>query len=177
MLHCAGKSPAMRKLICKECVILLPVLWVIGFAVGLYFLTIMDSGLQELFYSASVCSVSVVGMLISAFLPIFISAIAAYFSVPVLIYALCFFKAVCYSFVLCGIVTAFGYSGWLIRLMLLFTDSAITVLLFWLWHKLLSSDCCFTGQAFLICAAVAVAICAIDYFLVSPYLIMLMNHL
>lgn len=177
MILYARRSSAMVWMQCKESVIPLSCLWALGLVCGLYFVSASDIFLFELFHDASSSHPSFVGILVVTFLPIIISAIAAYFAVPLLIYALCFLKAFCFGFGLCGIVSVFGYSGWLIRLLLLFSDSGMAVLLFCLWCRILSHNFNAVHRDFLIITAGAAVIGTVDYFLVSPYLAMLMNYL
>ena len=176
MLHHTGKNSAFFDALCRETFIPLSVSWMLGLAFGLYFVLLTDDLISDLLYSASCYRISIVGMFLVIFLPIVISLIAAYFSAHFLIYLLCFCKAVSFSLVLCGIAVTFGHSGWLIRSLLLFSGSAAVIPLLWFWHNLLTPGCCSAKRDFLICTAIAAAISAVDYFLVSPYLAMLMNY-
>ncbi len=176
MVLYARNSSAKVRMQCKESVIILSFLWVMGLICGLYLVASSDSMLLEYFYAASGTRPSIAGILVVIFLPIAVSAIAAYFSAPVLIYGICFFKAFCFSFALCGVVSVFGYSGWLVRLLLLFSDSCMAVLLFWLWCKFLSLKRNTVHRDLLICVAIAAIVGTVDYFLVSPYLVILMHY-
>lgn len=176
MITYARKRSVTSRMQCKESVILLSCLWILGLVCGLYFVSSADSLLFEPFYVASFNRTSIFGILVVTLLPIAVSAIAAYFSVPVLIYALCIFKAFCFSTVLCGVVLVFGYSGWLIRFLLVFSESFMVGLLFWLWYNILSSERNTVHRDLLISTAIAAAIGTVDYFLVSPYLAVLMHY-
>ena len=176
MILSARKSSTVVRMQCRESVILLSFLWALGLACGLYFISSSDAYLYDLFYSASCNRISILGILVVIFLPIAISAIAVFCSAPFLIYTLCIFKAFCFSVVLCGVVAAFRYSGWLVRLFLLFSDSSIAVLLFWLWCRILSPDHNAIHRDFMISSAIAAGVGLVDYFLVSPYLALLMNY-
>lgn len=176
ILH-ARKSYAAVLMQCKESVVLLSFLWTLGLVCGLYFVSLLDGFLFDLIIDASNNHPSILGILVVTALPIVITAIAAYCSAPLLIYALCIFKAFCFSVGLCGVAAVFGYSGWLIRLFLLFSDSCMAILLFWLWCRILSPDRSAIQRDLLICSAIAATVGLVDYFLVSPYLAVLMNYL
>lgn len=176
MISYARKRFVTSRIQCKESVILLSFLWLIGLVCGLYFASSLDYSLFEPFYVASYTRPSFSGILVVTILPIAVTAIAAYFSAPVLIYTLCIFKAFSFSFGLCGVISVFGYSGWLIRLLLLFSDSCMAVLLLWLWCRILSLKHYTVHRDLLICTAISAAVGTVDYFLVSPYLEILMHY-
>lgn len=177
MILRARRSFATVRMQCKESASLLSVLWSLGLVCGLFFVSLLDDFLFELFYDASINRPLLLGILVVTILPIAVSAIAVYCSAPLLIYVLCILKAFCFSFGLCGVVAVFGYSGWLIRLLLLFSDSCMAILLFWLWYRVLSPNHKAVLRDLLICSAIAAIIGMVDYFLVSPYLVVLMNYL
>jgi len=166
------KSPAQ----CRNGVILLSVLWVLGLIFGLFFISSSDSTIVNSLYSASLIRPSFIGTLVVFLLPIAVTALAAFFASSFLIYLLCFFKALCYSLVLFGVVVTFGYSGWLIGFLFLFSGSCVSALMLWVWFRVFA--CNFANAYFdlLICSIISVLISLIDYFLVSPYLVMLLNY-
>lgn len=177
MILYARRRPLVAISQCKESVILLSFLWILGLVFGLYFVASMDNSLLETFYIASINRPSIFSILFVSLLPIAVSATAVFCSGPVLIYALCILKAFCFSVSLCGVISVFGYSGWLLRLLLLFSDSCMVVLLLWLWCRILLSKHNSVLRDLLICTAIAVAVSMVDYFLVSPYLGILMHYL
>lgn len=169
------KDTVFKDIACKEKVIL-STLWIIGFVCGLYFVLSADCASSDFFLSATRTPVSVLGIFTVAFLPIIISAISIFCALPFLIYTLCFCKAFSYGFVCLNIALTFGYSGWLIRLLLLFSSTCTSMSLFWLWHSGLSRNRITVQHDFIICIVIAAAIGIVDYFMVSPYLAVLMNY-
>lgn len=176
MISYARKRLVSTRIQCKESVILLSVLWTLGLVCGLYFVSSTDSLLLESIYMAASARPSFFGILVITLFPIAISAVSVYSSASVLIYLFCVLKAFCFSFVLCGVISVFGYSGWLIRSLLLFSDSCMVVLLFWLWYRILLSKRNTVHRDLWIGTAIAAAVGTIDYFLVSPYLEILMHY-
>lgn len=74
--------------------------------------------------------VSIVSLFFSALLPFLFSAFAVYLHCPWLLMVICFFRAFLYSYFLCSLFAAFGSAGWLLRWLLLFTDSCTAALLY-----------------------------------------------
>lgn len=115
------------------------------------------------------CSVSIVG-LFAVLLPFLISAIAVYFSQVWLIFPISFLKAFSFAYVAASVSQAFGSSGWLIRLLLLFTDICTAPILFLLWLGCLNGFLNIRSAKWLFFAVICIAICGFDYFVISPFL-------
>lgn len=81
-------------------------------------------------------TVSIVRLLSILLLPFLFSALAVYFSKPKLLYGIAFLKAFVFAFISAGISAGFGGAGWLIRWLLMFSDSLClpVLLLYWLRH-------------------------------------------
>ena len=121
MVKCIQKSPAIPQIKCRGSVVLLFFLWSLGLVCGLYFISSAGDSVIYLFSNVSYSRSSILGLLAVIFVPVIISAIAIYLSVPALIYVYSVIKAFCYSCCLCSIAAAFGQSAWLIRFFLLFS--------------------------------------------------------
>lgn len=176
MVRYARKPSVLPRFQRKGSIVILAFLWILGLVCGLYIVSAAGDSISSLMGAICYNRVSIVGLAAVLFLPLVITAIAAYFSAPALIYIFCSFKALCVGCCLYGVVLVFGYSAWLIRLLLFFSDSIIAVLILWLWYRYLYLVRDTVWRDLTICAAVAGAIGIIDYFLVSPYLVMLMNY-
>lgn len=115
-------------------------------------------------------SVSIAGLLGITTLPFLISAFAVSFSMAWLIFPVCFCKAFAFSFVSLGVLQAFGSAGWLVRLLLLFSDCAGMPLLygFWLRHLPGGRPVGVWETAFLLAACVLLG--SVDYRIISPFL-------
>lgn len=114
-------------------------------------------------------SVSIVG-LFAVLLPFLISAIAVYFTQVWLIFPVSFLKAFSFAYVAASVTQAFGTCGWLIRLLLLFTDVCTVPILFWCWLRFLNGSLNKRSAEMMLCAAICIAICGFDYFVISPFL-------
>lgn len=113
--------------------------------------------------------VSIIGLLCSLLIPLFISAFAVYSNESWIITTLAFLKA--FSFGCCSIVitSAFRSSGFLAHYLVLFSDIHLLCILWWFWlrhypcnHK---SLCLSTTIS---CTA-AVFVCILDSLLISPF--------
>ncbi len=160
----------------KSSVIILLILWLLGFVCGLYFV----SSEYDLFYGYMTKTVlvrqSVWGILTVIYNPLIVCSICIYFSAPVIIYIYCAFKAFCFSCCLCCVAMIFGQSAWLVRLLLFFSDNWSVLLTLWLSGRFLLDKSAVTRKDILFCTIILTAIGLADYFLVSPYTALLMNY-
>lgn len=142
--------------------------WVAGLLLGMHFAFNASTSISSLMHTVAYCRVSIVGLLLVLFFPLVISVIAI--SVPFFLFPLSFIKALSYGFCFYSVMFAFGSAGWLFSMLLLFSDSCMSVLLNWLWCRHLFGKRHILGRDVLYCALAAVSIGLVDYFLVSPYL-------
>ena len=142
--------------------------WVTGLLLGMHFAYTASISISSLMHTVAYCRVSIVGLLFVLFFPLVISAMAI--SVPFFLFPLAFIKALSYGFSFYSVMYAFGSAGWLFTMLLLFSDSCMSVLLNWLWCRHLFGKKHTLWRDMLNCALVAVLIGLVDYFLVSPYL-------
>ena len=176
MVKYALKSRSLPVTQCKGSVILLAFLWTVGLVCGLYFISSSGEWVAELFSCVCGSRQSLLGLLAIICIPLIVSAISIYLPVPVLIYIYSVIKAFSFGCCLCGVAITFRQSSWLVRLLLLFSDTGLVVLMLWLWCRILYKNR-FSVRKDLVCCIVAFAVIGIiDYFFVSPYLAMLMNY-
>lgn len=171
------KLPAdFPKIWCRFCVSFLAFSWTLGLSAGVYFAGTMQSSVFSLMRAAASSRVSIVGLIVLLIFPLLLSAFAVYLSAPICLLPVSFCRGAAFGFCSLGALYAFGSAGWLVRLMLLFSASAMTVPLFWFWIRHISGNKLLLRRDLAVCSALAVVIGIIDYFLVSPYLVMLMNY-
>lgn len=176
MVKYAQKSPSVLGTQCKGSVILLSFLWMVGLVCGLYFISSSGDWITGLFTCVAGSRQSILGLLAVVCIPLIVSAIAIYFSAPALIYIYSVIKAFSFGCSLCGIAITFRHSSWLVRLLLLFSDTGLVVLMLWLWCRMLYKNRFSVRKDLVFCIAASAVIGIIDYFLVSPYFAMLMNY-
>ena len=93
---------------------------------------------------------SIVSLFLSTSLPFLLSAFAVYLSKPRLLIVICFVKAFCYGYVICGVFGFFGAHGWLLRWLFLFTDTFACVMLYGYALRHVSGLRCFRVQSFVL---------------------------
>lgn len=114
--------------------------------------------------------VSIVDLLMSVLLPFLISALAVYIFKPGLLAVFAFIKACLFAFFSMGTLEAFGSAGWLIRLLLMFSDICMTVVLYLYWMRHVSGQRKFSVTYSGAYGAAALLIGSIDYCFIAPKL-------
>lgn len=115
--------------------ILFSLVWLCGIFGGINVALTNSDFYISLMRSVITKPVSIVGLLVSVFLPLllsfllFVSCKSAWFSL------VCFYKAVSYGFSGMLLSIMFGSAGWLSRMLFLFSDTVGIVLLFWFWVR------------------------------------------
>ena len=149
--------------------IILAFCWCAGLLTGCYFANCAGNTHYSMMRRAASCSVSIAGLVV-VLLPFLFSAFAVYLSKTWLFLPLSFFKAFRFAY-LAGIVSAsYGSAGWLIRLLLFFTDGLEIAVLLWIWFRWIGEG---TKQAIREItggAILCVMVWIMDYFVVSPFL-------
>jgi hypothetical protein len=119
------------------------------------------------------CSVSIVGLAFSVYLPFLLSAFAVYWNRPSLMYIVCVLKAWSFTLAAYGILNAFGSAGWLVRFLVQFSDILLLCPLCWFFLRHIRGNSAQWKRDLWICSAAAAAVCSIDYCVVSRFLVML----
>ena len=97
--------------------------WILGLGAGGLAFRYAGDILLFLMPLAVHSQLSIFGLILSISFPFLLSAFALIVSCPVLLLPVCFCKAFLYSYLVCGVFACYGSCGWLIRWLLLFTDS------------------------------------------------------
>lgn len=113
---------------------LLPIVWITGFAVGIFVSQLAVPLLLPLMRGMSFDSVSIVGLIVSSSVPFLISAFAVIYSRPVVLLSVCFLKTCFYTLSSVCLMQHYREGGWLIRWFLMAHENlGLPVLyLFWL---------------------------------------------
>ena len=117
---------------------------------------------------ATGCFVSIVGSAVTVLLPFLVSVFVIIHSKPGLVYLICGIYIFSLSSACYAICRFFGSAGWLIQMMLLFSDICLTPVLIWLSGLRFTGKC---SRRCCICSVVlATVIGMIDYCWISPFL-------
>lgn len=116
---------------------------------------------------------SIVSLLAVIILPFLISFCVFQAQKPYLIMPLIFAKAAMFGFTTASVAFAFGSAGWMLRWLLLFSDSLANAVLLCLWLKhATSKDSAYITD---LCIYIAIVICFVcfDVYIIGPYLLTL----
>ena len=154
--------------------ILLASAWIFGLLAGVF----LVNQTSAIFPMCSVVflRISVVGLITSMAMPLLISYILLRLFRFCYILPLVFIKAL--TFIVCyySVTVAFGNAGWLIRGMIFFSDSTVVCILILQWfHAAVGEEYSVSANVILYIIAPIIVGC-FDYFVVSPYLAMLLNY-
>ncbi len=144
--------------------------WILGLGYGVFVFRNTGSDLVSLMPLAVMRQPSIFGLLLSSVLPFLFSAFAVYICVPGLLLVISFVKAFLLAYVSCGIFSAFGSCGWLIRWLLLFTDLIGTVFLYLYWLRHISGVRVFSFRRFAGYLSVLFLTLWVDISCISPLL-------
>ena len=151
--------------------IVLCLVWMAGLLFGCIIALTGNSVFLAWMRSAVFQPVSIVGLLVSVFLPLLLTYISFVIKKPIILLIVCFLKAAAFAF--CGtlIHQCYGNASWLVGYLYLFSDSFFAIFLFALWYRRL--DCSRTTGSFELplCVLVGVLLAAVEYLLVSPLLL------
>lgn len=149
--------------------------WFLGLGAGGVIFRLSGEHISSLMPLAAASQLSIVSLFLWISLPFLLTAYAVYVSKPCILPVICFFRAFLYGYMLCGVFYAFGDSGWLIRWLLLFTDTCSCTLLygFAAWH--VSGLRGFSFRRLCICECLIGLLIFLDFSFVSPFLRQLLS--
>lgn len=159
----------------KYHIIFLAFVWVFGLFCGVGLSHCAGDSFPSLMRRTALSSVSIVNLLTVSLLPFLFSAFAVYIHSYAFLAALCFIKGCLFAFVSSGIFLAFDSAGWLIRLLLMFSDLACLIPLWWFWISYFHDRRRGSYAMLIKCGMIAVLIVSLDYLYVSPLLVKLID--
>lgn len=169
--HTCRNSSSSRRF---TCICFFVLLWCFGFLGGLLSAWHSAEAFSSLFHMAAGQCVSIVGALVVTVLPFFLALFAIRISDHLLLFV-CFLKSFLLGFSLFATLLIFQSAGWLVCLLLLFSDICIAPLFCWfVLHHFLERDHT-VGFALLIFILLLALIACVDCCLISPFLAMLIN--
>ena len=140
-------------------------IWFLGLLTGM----IAAADLDDLFLPLMrPVGVSIFRQIAAILLPFLFAAIAAYLDKPYLLHMICFFKVITFGFCSMLIYRAYGSAGWLIRLLLQFSDILSLPLL--CWYCLRQFERPRPYKDLIYCSFLAGIFVCIDHFAVLPFL-------
>ena len=154
----------------KGASVFLAFFWFFGLVAGVLTALSASDLLSASMRTAVFSRVSILGLASAVFLPFLFSAFAVYIQCPFLLLPIAFAKAFLFSYLGLGVIEAFGSAGWLIRVLLMFSDIVLLPVLFWFWIRYISGDSRYGSRATAVCISVAALVGSIDYCVISPFM-------
>lgn len=155
---------------------LLILAWVGGLSAGYRIYRVAKSSFSALMLRVSSGSVSIVGFLLLVIFPFLISSIAVFKSNDLLIYILCFAKALSYSITVFSVFSAFGSAGWLVVCLVMFSSNCTLVSLFVLWWNCLVKRFMNCRKMLLYCFSISLSAVCLDITVISPFVHTVFHH-
>ena len=143
------------------------IVWLLGLAVGY---SLFEPSYLSLMRSALLQPVSIVGLFVSIFLPLIFSVSFILFEKPILLLIVCFIKAVAYGFSCTLIAQSFQVGSWLMRFLLLFSDSFFLLIMITVCLNGIFDKERLHSKTIIICTLLCVLITGSDYIVVSHIL-------
>lgn len=155
---------------------LLILIWFLGFFAGIWIAAQTSTTTSSLMRSVVNDRSSIVGLLTVLTVPFLVSAVLFKLSLPLLGLFIVFIKSLLFSCCSYGLVLAFGDAGWLVRWLLLFSDSSVIVLLLWFWIRNIAGQGSNFKTDLLFCILITVLIGCVDYYIISPFVAVLLSN-
>ena len=149
--------------------------WLAGLLIGAILASKCEASFISLMHGPFVGSISIFCAAAGSFLPLLFLYLSVYLYMPLFIFPIIFFYALSFSFSAVGIVLAYGNAAWLIIWLLLFSSllSAPCVIYFGL--KSLHKSREVLKRDMIACLIYVSIVIAIDYIVVSPFSMQLLN--
>ena len=160
----------------KMNIILLAFFSLVGCSFGVYISHLSDGYTFYLMRMAAASPVSIVGLTFVILLPFLSTAFTVWISKPLLLLPISFFNSFSFTFILCCTIASFGSAGWLVCVMLLFTNSTVHFCLFRIWIRCFNGSFRSCAEDLFRCFWYSLAISFVDYFFVAPYLVQLTSY-
>jgi len=143
--------------------------WILGLITGACWCnTVQD--ISSLMGVAARQNVSIVLLLTVTIFPLLLSAFAVYIRLPQLMIPITFLDALTVGYLLHATLLAFRGAGWLICLLLTFSDCFMRIPLFLFWFRYVSCPAHTLGRDLVCCVFFAVFICLLDRCFIAPFL-------
>ena len=147
--------------------------WIVGWVGGIATAVYCRDCLVQMTSTVVYSHVSISGLLIAGFLPLLFSSFAVSFSESWILPIVGGVKVFSFGFCACAVGMTFGQSGWLIRMLLLFTDCFTVPAFYFFSLRHISGRTSRVRRDIAVFFAFITVVCLIDYSLVSPFLLKL----
>lgn len=146
---------------------MLPIFWLSGLSIGLW-LYCNPSPIYFSLMRGSV-SVSIVGCMLSSFIPFLISAFAVIIRKPFILLATVFLKGCFFAYISIAVLNSLGQYGWIIRLFFMLSDICSLPLLYAFWNRCLRMRSLPSFSGILMGGCLQVLMICMDVHLCNPF--------
>ena len=155
---------------CKESGFFLSFSWFAGLISGILLSFLCSNDTLKTFILAASEQPVTIHLLSVLLLPLLFSAAAVYTRNLWFLFLIAFLKAFLFSFTAASVSSLSSSGGWLIQMLLMFSDSLMLPVFWWYWHACLQQY----GRPFMSRTAavifIASLICITDCFAIAPFL-------
>lgn len=150
--------------------------WILGLIMGTIFAATAGNQYFLLMRMAPQSHVSIVGLSVTVLLPFLLAAYAVYKDRPWMLYVICFIKVFTFAFCGFGATAAYGSAGWLVRLLLQFSDICTVPILCWFSLRHLTGREAGWKRDVGIGLGVEMIVCCLDLWYISPFLALITKN-
>ena len=165
----------LKRLCCMSVTWALPFCWGLGLLLGATYGYRADRSYVLLMRIATSSRMTIVGLFVTLYIPLLLSASAVYLKHPQWLIPICFSKAFLFASCGCALFVVFGSAAWLVRLLLQFSDLCTIPFLYWFCMRNITGRNLNTQSDFLVCCVAAAIIGIFDFGVISPYLVKLID--
>lgn len=140
----------------------------IGLSAGIYTASTLSLSTLSFIRLILYDRTSIAVLIVTRFLPFLAAFIVCLLSRPIFVIPITFIKAFSFAFSAFGIVLAFGNAGWMMRWLLMFSDSFSVLLLAWFSIRNLSDNQKSLIKDFAACFLATMFFCVFEYFAILP---------
>jgi hypothetical protein len=133
--------------------------WSFGMLTGLYVISNATATVLPVIYLSYAVRPTLFSLILTQTLPLLLSCVVCWLGKPTLILPIVFTKAFTFAICTFGVIMAYGDAGWLVRWIILLSDSCSVVFLLWFCLRRLSSRSTSLFNDLLICYIAIVVIC------------------
>lgn len=152
------------------------IFWMFGLSAGVYTASTLPLSILSLVRTILYDRTSVILLILIRCFPLFAAFIVCLLYRPVLVIPIAFIKAFSFAFSAYGIVLAFGNAGWLIRWLLMFSDSISILFFVWFSIRNISNNQKSLIKDFVVCFLATTFFCISDYFAILPLSMSFFNY-
>lgn len=169
------RLPDSKAILSKIRIPLLAITWIFGLVLGIVSAYQAGHSVFRLMRMAANSHASIVSLLVSGVLPFLLSAAAVFFSARHFLFLIGFVKAFCFGCCACATMLSFGSAGWLICLLLMFSDLCDLPALIWFWLRHLWDGAYLRFPDTVFCIGWSLLVGSVDFCLVTPFLVSLIE--